>query len=168
MERNGRTAVIGVGNPIMGDDGIGLAALARFAEEWELDPAIDLIDGATWGLNLLPVLEESKAVLFLDAIEFGRAPGSLVIVDRESLPRTLERTKTSPHQLDLRDILALAELRGTMPSRVMAIGLQPAKVEPSAELSPTAADGIDTMVEAAAARLRAWGLGCRRREPTHA
>jgi hydrogenase maturation protease len=48
-----RTLVLGLGNPIMGDDGVGVAALQRLRTDWTLPPEVELVDGGTWGMNLL-------------------------------------------------------------------------------------------------------------------
>ena len=66
-----RTRVIGLGSPIMGDDGFGLAVLARLEERWELPEDVELVDGGTWGMTLLPTIEDSDHVLFIDAINTG-------------------------------------------------------------------------------------------------
>lgn len=157
------TIVIGVGNPIMGDDGFGLAALQRLEQEWELPAEVRTIDGGTWGLTLLPEFESAERVLFLDAIDTGAAPGASLVVEREDLPRTLAM-HTSPHQVDLSDLLAIARLRGTLPEHVVAIGAQPLRVEMSTELSPPLTAAIAGAVSSAIQRLEAWGHRCVRRE----
>ncbi len=70
--------VLGLGNMLMTDDGIGLAALARLQDEWFIPPGVDLVDGGTWGMNLLPVIESAHRLLVLDAIDHGREPGTLL------------------------------------------------------------------------------------------
>jgi hydrogenase maturation protease len=162
--REAGTLVLGLGNPIMGDDGLGLSALERLRRRWKVPPEIRLEDGGTWGMNLLPLLEAEQRVLFLDAIDAGRPPGSLVILEREDLPRFLAH-KLSPHQIDLREVLALAELRGTLPSDLTAIGLQPARVEMGCGLSPEVEAGIEKLLEAVVERLATWGHTCRTPEP---
>ncbi|HEX8723977.1 MAG TPA: hydrogenase maturation protease, partial [Gemmatimonadaceae bacterium] len=57
VEPRAGDVVVGLGNPIMGDDGLGLAALERLREEWEIPAAVELVDGGTWGMTLLPLLE---------------------------------------------------------------------------------------------------------------
>jgi hydrogenase maturation protease len=166
-EARGGTAVIGLGNPLMGDDGLGLAALVALHARWTLSPAADFVDGGTWGLNLLPVVEQAEKVLFLDAIDIGSEPGTLVILERDELPHTLA-TKTSPHQIDLRDVLALAALRGTLPADVVAIGLQPARVVMSTELSELLANRLDAVLDAALDRLLSWGHSACPTEAAHA
>jgi hydrogenase maturation protease len=148
--------VIGLGNPLMGDDGLGLAALARLAADWVLPPEVQAIDGGTWGLNLLPQIEAADQVLFLDAVDAGKAPGEAVELSGADLPVVLG-LKLSTHQIELREVLALLRLRGTLPSTMACLGLQPASVELRDGLSPVLEDRLDQLVTAAVARLRAWG-----------
>ena len=156
MSDRRRTVVIGLGNPLMGDDGAGLAALARLEADYRLPADVDLVDGGTWGMNLLPVIEDAGRVLLLDAIHKDGAPGTLYRLSHYELPRYLT-TKISPHQVDLHDVLALAELRGTLPADTVAIGLQPARVEMIAELSPAVTAALDGLVALAVKELAAWG-----------
>jgi hydrogenase maturation protease len=119
-------------------DGAGLAALARPEHDWLPPTGVVPVDGGTWGMRLLPLLEDAGAALLLDAIDAGRAAGTIIVMEREELPRLLGH-KLSPHQIDLREVLALGELRGTLPPRLIAIGIQPARVEMSDALSPEVA-----------------------------
>ena len=148
--------VIGVGNPLMGDDGLGIAAVARLAEEWPNDESLSFVDGGTWGMNLLPLIESASRVMILDAIDRGLPPGTTITLEREEIPRYFA-IKLSPHQLDLREVLAVAELRGTLPSETIALGVQPERVELSVSLSSPVAAAVDSLLAAANGRLAAWG-----------
>ena len=152
-----RTVVIGCGNPLMGDDGIGLAALERLQHDWDFSPSIDFIDGGTWGMNLLPIIEAAEDVILLDAIDVGSTPGAEVVLQRDELPTLLE-IKVSPHQVGLREVLALAELRGTLPANTVAIGLQPAVVALGTELSTVCAARLDALVSRVVRQLEDWGF----------
>lgn len=156
----GCTLVLGVGSPLMGDDGLGLAALETLRAQWHFDDGVRLVDGGTWGMVLLPEIESARRLLIVDAIRAGRRPGEIVELDRDALPRGLG-TKLSPHQIDLREVLALAELRGLLPAQAVAIGMEPDRVELDAELSETVAAGVPDLVERIVARLRSWGHGAR-------
>lgn len=151
-----RTVVIGLGNPLMGDDGLGIAALEQIRRTWRFEPPVDLVDGGTWGMNLLHEIEDSTRVLFIDAITAGVAPGSLIEMTRDDLPKFFA-TKLSPHQIDLKEVLAAAELRGTLPRDTMAVGLQPERVELSTDLSPCVRDGVGSLVSRIIERLEVWG-----------
>jgi hydrogenase maturation protease len=157
--------VIGLGNPIMADDGLGLVALERLRQGWRLSESVRLVDGGTWGMNLLPLIEEAQRVVFLDAIDAGRPVGTLVAVERHELPRFLA-LKLSPHQVDLKEVLALAELRGTLPEDLVALGLQPGRLEMYCGLSPEIECRLDELLSAAIERLAAWGYASRPLEPT--
>jgi hydrogenase maturation protease len=160
MLRDGpRTVVLGLGNMLMADDGIGLAALARLQDEWFIPPHVELVDGGTWGMNLLPIIESSDRVLVLDAIDSGAEPGTLATLRGDEVPRTLAQ-KLSPHQIDLREVLALAQLRGTLPGELVALGVQPAIIEMSTTLSPAVAARLDELVTLAAGQLKAWDIDC--------
>jgi hydrogenase maturation protease len=152
-----RTVVLGLGNMLMADDGVGLAALARLEEEWFISRDVELVDGGTWGMNLLPVIERADRVLILDAIDLGDPPGTLIRLEGDEIPRFLA-LKLSPHQIDLREVLALAELRGTLPGEVIALGIQPERVEMSTTFSPAVAARFDQLVHLAADILSDWGV----------
>jgi hydrogenase maturation protease len=157
------SAVIGLGNPLMGDDGFGLVALERLRDEWMLD-GVELVDGGTWGMSLLPLIEDSDRVVLLDAIAAGARPGDVVVLERERLPIYLMR-KLSPHQIDMRDVLATAEWRGKLPAETVAIGVQPLSVEMRLDLSPEVDGAVEAVVAIVIARLEQWGHRCSPREP---
>lgn len=157
-EARDRTLVIGLGNPLMGDDGIGLAALEQLAAGWDMGDA-ELVDGGTWGMNLLPLIEGADTVILLDAIHLGRVPGTVIELEGDAVPRRLA-AKLSPHQIDLGEVLALAALRETLPRRLVAIGIEPALVEMSTSLSPAVAAAMPLMLQRVAERLEALGCRC--------
>jgi hydrogenase maturation protease len=85
----------------------------------------------------------------------------LIRLEGDEIPRFLGM-KLSPHQIDLREVLALAELRGTLPGEVIALGIQPEQVEMSTEFSPPVTARLDQLVNLAAETLHDWGIGvCR-------
>jgi hydrogenase maturation protease len=156
-----RTRVIGLGSPIMGDDGFGLAVLARLEERWELPEDVELVDGGTWGMTLLPTIEDSDHVLFIDAINTGSAPGTVAVIERDQLPKYF-MLKLSPHQIDIREVLAACELRGTLPEVTEAYGAQPDVIDMSTELSPALAARVDEVADLVGERLGRLGHACQR------
>ena len=159
---HGTTLVLGLGNPLMTDDGIGLAALERLRDGWTLPDEVVLRDGGTWGLRLLPDVEDAARLLLLDAVDVGAEPGTVVVLERDELPRFLSH-KLSPHQVGVRDLLALADLRGALPKETVAMGIQPARVELGPDISSESHAAMAGLVGRVLRRLERWGH--RVREP---
>lgn len=130
------TLVLGLGNTIMSDDGLGPAVIALLQQHHELLPdGVTLLDGGTLGLDLLPRLEGVARLIVIDALETGQAAGTPVRLTGDDVPLALE-TKLSPHQMGLKDLLAVARLLDHLPQEIVLIGAQPACIELSTELSP--------------------------------
>lgn len=152
----GRTLVLGLGSPLQGDDGVGPAALARLCERYTPDDGVEPVDGGTDGLALLPRLEDAERVLVIDAVRSGAPPGTRIVLRGDEVPRRLA-ARLSPHEIDLAEVLALAELRGRRPRELVVLGIEPERVEMRAELSPAVAASLDPLVEDVRAQLEAWG-----------
>jgi hydrogenase maturation protease len=107
-------------------------------------------------MNLLHDIEDADRVLLIDAINADCPPGTPIVLEREDLPRFFAM-KLSPHQIDMKEVLAVAELRGTLPDQTVAIGLQPERVELSTELSTIVRDGVGSLVTRIIQQLEDWG-----------
>ncbi len=158
------TAVIGLGNPLLGDDALGLVALERLYTQYVMPDEVSLHDGGTWGMSLLPTIEDATHVLFLDAIDRKEPAGTFIRMEGAEIPATLA-TMVSPHQIDLREVLAVTLLRGTFPVHAVAVGVQPETLATQVALSRTVAACVDIVVAAAVAQLRDWGHVCVPRAP---
>jgi hydrogenase maturation protease len=146
----------------MTDDGIGLAALTRLDSEWELPEGVELVDGGVWGLRLLPEIEDAGRLLLIDAIDVDRQAGEVIVLEIEEIPMFLS-AKLSPHQVGVRDVLALAALRGRLPADTVAMGIQPARIEMGTEISDEAKASMDALLERVVSRLAEWKLAPRPR-----
>ena len=140
----------------MGDDGLGVAMVEALRYRWSEEPGLSFLDGGTWGMQLMPDLEDAGRLLLLDVIRSGRPPGTLVRLERDQLPRHLHH-KLSPHQIDLGEVLALLELRGTFPEHAVALGIEPAAVVLGEGLSPLVAATVPSLIDAVSEQLRRWG-----------
>lgn len=147
-------AVIGLGNPLLADDGVGLVLLEHLrADGW---PDVEMVDGGTWGLSLLPLLADCDRVLVLDAVKAGNPPGTVVQGGGHDIPR-LYRFPLSPHQIDLSEVIAAAELTGGLPEQIWVIGIEPGSTEgPCLELTEEVARAVPVAHEAARSVLAGW------------
>jgi hydrogenase maturation protease len=154
-----RTLVLGLGNILMRDEGVGVRAVERLAACYDCPSEVTLLDGGTLGLDLLPYLEEADRLLVIDAVDLGAEPGTLARLAGEQVPAVLS-VKVSPHQVGLADLLAAARLRGVFPEEVVLLGIQPEIIEVGLDLSPRVATQVDTLVADAVAELKQWGADC--------
>ena len=157
------TVVLGAGSPLMGDDGLGVEVVETLSGRWEESPSLRFLDGGVWGMRLLPYIEEARRLLVVDAIRAGSEPGTLVRLERAEIPRHL-RGKLSTHQIDLGEVFAVAELRGTFPAEVVALGIEPARVEAYEEISDPVRATVPRLIEAVERQLAAWGHELEARE----
>lgn len=159
-----RIVVLGLGNVLLRDEGLGVCALEALRGRYALPPGVACVDGGVLGLDLLAYVEDPECLLVLDAVVSGRPPGTLVRLEDAAVPCGLS-LKLSPHQLALADILALSLLRGTVPPRLVVWGMEPADLRPGFGLSGEVEARLDALVEAAACELRGWGVAAAPREP---
>jgi hydrogenase maturation protease len=151
-----RTLILGVGNLLLSDEGVGLRVVERLAETYELPEEVQTLDGGTLGLGLLYYLEGVENLLILDAIEMDKEPGALLRLEGDEIPAFLS-VKMSPHQIGIPDMLLAAQLRDLYPRNVVLWGVQPATLEVGLELSPSVAAQVDTLVKKVVAELTQWG-----------
>lgn len=154
---NATTLILGVGNLLISDEGVGLRILERLAEEYELPEEVQTLDGGTLGLDLLYYLEGIENLLIFDAVEMGEEPGSLIRLEGDEVPSFLS-VKVSPHQIGIPDMLFAAKLRDLYPQELVLWGVQPGTLEMSLELSPPVAAQVDVVVEKAVEELTRWGV----------
>jgi hydrogenase maturation protease len=152
--RESHVLVLGVGNVLMQDEGLGVRAVERLQERYHLPPGVRAVDGGVMGLELLPYLEDADRVLILDAVKTDRPPGSLVRIEGRDIPVALA-LKTSIHQVGLQEVLAVGRFRGTLPAHITLWGMEPASIEVGADLSPTVDAALDDLINAVAEDLDA-------------
>jgi len=141
----------------MSDDGAGVKVVHRLSEHYRLPPDVTLFDGGTLGLDILPQLEGIDRLLIVDAIETGKSPGTLARLTGDDIPVVME-TKLSPHQMGLKDLLAVAALQGIKPPEMVLIGIQPRNIELGMDLSPEVAARFDDLVRMVISELEGWEI----------
>jgi hydrogenase maturation protease len=149
---------LGIGNLIMSDDGVGVKVVQRLRENYRFPPEVTVVDGGTLGLDLLPMLEGVDKLLVVDAVETGEAPGTIVRLSGADIPIVL-KTKLSPHQMGLQDLLLVAELMGCLPREMVLLGIQPEQITMGLELSPALAAQFDILVNKVLLEMERWGAG---------
>lgn len=157
------TLVLGAGSALMGDDGLGVLVVHELEGRGVEGEGLAILDGGTWGMRVLPFIEMADRLLIVDAMKTGAPPGTVVRLDGDAVPRHL-RQKISPHQIELGEVLAVAQLRDHLPSEIVALGIEPASIELREGLSPEVEAAVPALVEAVEEQLGTWGYALRPRE----
>lgn len=137
--------VLGLGNTIMSDDGVGPKVIEQLQKKDSLPAGVTLLDGGTLGLDLLPFLENVKRLIIIDAVEIAQPAGTVVRLCGDEVPMALE-TKLSPHQMGMKDLLAVARLMGQLPEEIVLIGVQPLLLEMGTELTQPVMAALPEMI----------------------
>ncbi len=152
-----RIVVLGAGNILLTDEGLGVRAIERLPLSYCLPPAIRIIDGGTSGMEMLEDLEGLDALIMVDAIRAGKPPGTPIHLAGDAVP-VFFRSKLSPHQIGLADVLATLELLGRAPKYTAILGMQPESLALGMELSETVEAGIPELLRMVADELATLGM----------
>lgn len=147
-------AVLGLGNELFTDEGVGVVA-ARQVGSLGLED-VEVLDGGTLGLSLLPEVEGRRGLLVLDAmVGAGHRPGDVVVMGPDELvrPRFL---LMSAHQVGIAETLGAAALLGRTPPLLAAVGMVPFSLETGFGITPEASARLPDMVTSALGILEGW------------
>lgn len=154
-----RALILGIGNVLWADEGFGVRCVETLAERWSFDDRVQILDGGTQGLYLLPFLEEADILVVFDAVDYGLEPGAMKIVEGDEVPRFMGAKKMSLHQTGFQDVIATSQLMGYCPETLILIGCQPVELEDyGGGLRDIVAARIDPAIDIALDRLRGLGI----------
>ena len=153
--------VLGMGNILLEDEGLGVHALEALRQRYVLPPDVEFLDGGTSGMAMLELMGGRKHLLVLDAVQTGDPPATLVKMTDEDVP-VYFGLQVTPHQLGLAEVLATLLLTDEQPDSVTVLGLVPKSLEMSLDLSDEISARLDDLVAAAANELNALGFPLQR------
>jgi hydrogenase maturation protease len=127
--------IIGVGNLLLGDEGVGVHIVEKLME-MSLPPGVEVVDGGTGGISLLNLMEGADKVIIVDAVLGGGAPGEIYVVGKDRLMNGKIKF-FSLHELDLLSALRIGNELGKLPPELVLVGVEPRNYgEFNMELSP--------------------------------
>jgi hydrogenase maturation protease len=156
--------LIGLGNILLTDEGVGVHVVNIIKERYYFSPEVEVVDGGTLGLDLLPLFEGREKVLFIDAVTFRKEPGHIGVLEDDEIPSNLSN-KLSVHHIGLPDLLCAAQMKGIMPPKTILIGIQPETIRPGLEISDTLRSKIDEVIGIVIKILKGWNIECALRYP---
>ena len=135
--------VVGIGNRLLSDDGVGLDLMQRLRDTFAGRDGIEFIDGGTLGLALLGFLDGRRAILFLDAVAMGDPPGTVHVLDADAIKNgSRGGNGGTAHESGAIQLIAAASLIGELPAHVYVLGVEPQSTRTGVGLSPVVAASL--------------------------
>jgi hydrogenase maturation protease len=154
-----KVTVLGIGNILMSDEGVGVHAVNKMMEEYRFPPQVELIDGGTTGLHgILPIVEDTDSLIVIDAVNGKGEAGSLYRYTLEDFRLTFPK-KLSAHDIGFVECMAVTEVNGRLPKSVVIVGIKPADMTtPGMELTPGIEAKLDDLIGMVLGELAALGI----------
>ena len=151
-----RIVVLGLGNSLLTDDGVGVQAIRQLRAE-PADAAVELVDGGTLNFTLLQYLEDAPAMIVIDAADLDARPGTVRVFEGEEMDRMVAGgRRNSVHEAGLADLMAMARLKDCLPERRALITVQPQCIDWGEALSPAVARALPGICERARLLAERW------------
>ena len=155
MVESNRKVVLGLGNTLNRDEGLGVQALKLLDAQLAGKSDFELLDGGVLGLNLLMIVEECSHLLILDAVNVGKPAGTVIELSKEQIP-LYSGIQLSQHQITFQEVLGLAKIRGYLPEYLHLIGIQPEDISTGLELSQVVESALPDAVSRSQVVLKGW------------
>ena len=157
-----RIVVLGVGNILLSDEGIGVRTVEKLLRDYALPPEVEMIDGGTSAMEMLEDLGHADHLIIVDAVRSGKPPATIVRMAGADVP-VFFRTKLSPHQVGLSDVLATLVLMGEQPGSTTVIGVEPQSLALGMALTSAVAEQLPQVVQMVKDELNTHGFVLARR-----
>ncbi len=146
------TLILGVGNPLQGDDGVGVRVAEMLADQ-ELPPGVKVEEVGTPGLGLAAWLEGQSRVVIVDAVYMGQSPGTWRRFGPAEVRLIADSDVISLHEPGLAEALALAQALDALPQEIVFYGVEPVCCDAGQELSPAVRQALPGLVDAILAEI---------------
>lgn len=151
------TVVLGVGNTLLSDEGVGVHVVEQLRREHPDLEAVEYLDGGTLSFTLAGPMAEADQLIIIDAAELKAAPGTVTLFENQAMDDYLGRGKRrSVHEVSLLDLLAIAHLTDSLPPRRALIGIQPQALGWGDVPSPVVAAAIPRACAMTLDLIRKW------------
>ena len=149
--------VMGVGNMLLTDEGVGGRVTEELLRQYRIPAGVEVIDGGTMGMDLLPYMDDRSHLLIVDAIKTEQAPAHAVRLPLDD-PPAFFRTMLSPHQIGLSEVFGVAKLTDCLPPNIVLFGIEPVSLETAIGLTPEVEKNVPLLVKMVRDELAALGF----------
>lgn len=156
MNKQKTTLVLGVGNTLLTDEGVGVHVVNRLQEQFADKPGATFVDGGTLSFSLAGLLAEHDQLIVVDAARTGGAPGSVVCYEGSDMDRYLTGDRQSVHEVGLTDLLDIARLSDHYPERRALVGIEPENLDWGEQPSARVAEAVPVAVSQVINLIESW------------
>jgi hydrogenase maturation protease len=165
QESSWDTLILGIGNVLYADEGFGVRCVEALHARYVFPESVNVMDGGTQGIFLLPWVRSASRLLIFDAIDFGFEPATLKLIVGDDVPRYMGAKKVSMHQAGFQEVLSSAALTGDFPAKLALVGVQPELLDDyGGSLTDSVKAQINPAIQLACKVLGDWGVEFLERE----
>lgn len=157
MENENSIILLGVGNILLTDEGLGVHVVNEIRKEYTFSPAISIIDGGTMGMELLSYMRGMKKLLLVDAVNGGEAPGTIYEFPHKDM-ETYFTDHISVHEVGMQDILRIRTLQEDPLEDAMVIGVEPESLDIGLEVTDIVKKALPGVKQRIIDVLKQWGV----------
>jgi hydrogenase maturation protease len=155
-----RTVLMGIGNILLQDEGVGVHAVKEIEKRYSFEPSIEIIDAGTLGLEIMYILQDGvDNLLVVDAVMGGKPPGSLYVFRNEEVRKYYLKNKLSAHEVGFSEVLALLDVIGKpVRKNLILVGIEPVSFEVTLELHEKTASRMEDLIKTVLQELQNIGI----------
>ena len=150
------TLVLGIGNNLLTDEGVGVHAVRYLVANHPDEPGLIYLDGGTLSFTLAEPIAEHDNLIVVDAARLGQPAGTVQCLEGEAMDLYLTGNRSSVHEVGLIDLFDIARLSDTFPERRALIGVEPAELGWGEHLSPAVAPSLHRVAALVLDLARRW------------
>jgi hydrogenase maturation protease len=150
--------ILGIGNTLLSDEGIGVHLVHRLRQRIGEVPGIECLDGGTLSFTLAEPIARVQGLIVVDAARMGESPGTLRIFHDQEIDRYLQGNRISVHEVSLGDLFDIARLSNTLPAKRCLVGIEPENLDWGETLSDTVTPAVQSGITEILSLLHTWDL----------
>lgn len=161
-----RNVLLGIGNILMEDEGVGVHAVKYIDKHYTFDPHLEIIDGGTLGLEIMYMLQDGvDNLIVIDAIMGNKAPGHIYVFKNEEVRKYYFKNKLSAHEIGFSEVLALLDtIQKPVKDNLILVGIEPMSFEVSLELHPKTQERLPILIDTALNEISSLGIKAFKKE----
>ena len=157
MQNKGKTLILGIGNTLLSDEGIGIHVLHALQQENQLEGDIEYLDGGTLSFTLADPIQECDHLIVVDASEIKQPPGGVDVFENDQMDHFITSgNKKSVHEVGLADVMSITLLSGHLPEKRALVGIQPEVLDWGNEPTPAVREAIPVACQRIKELVQKW------------